>query len=240
MYSAARRIKQLGRGRAPKPVPRASSEGAAASATNSRTDDSLETYEAASQSKVTHMFVLLETQTYVNDMVATYARAKKKSKLRTLLAIRSRKDRDIMSQVVDSDFKRAAREAKEDTFEGQVEAAAGSIAASSVTPRAYHLLNVESNTRQYLKQDMAITLAVLKQRKDPGGVALLSLSASLKKKSKTVLRRLLTDELFGEEWVTRFLPMNMSAARQAEAVAKAKAMSTPELIAEGTAWAWKP
>ena len=241
LYAAARRLRQLGRGRAPKPEPCANSGGAAASAVSgSQTDNSLQTYEAKSQSKVTHMYTLLETHSYVGDMPATYARAKEKSKLRTELAIRSRKDKDIVSQVVTSDFERAAREAKEDTFEAQVTAAAESITASSITPRAFHLLNVEPHTRQYLKGDMAITLAVLRQRKDPDNVALLPLSASLKKKPKDVLRRLLTDELFGPEWVTRFLPMNMRAVRQAEAVAEAKAMSTPEMIADGSAWAWKP
>jgi len=44
----------------------------------------------------------------------------------------------------------------------------------------------------------------------------------------------------GESWVTKFLPMpGLSSEDQIRGVNKAKEMSTPQMVAAGTAWAWK-
>lgn len=232
VFGAMRRIRRIGRSKTP--VKKRETQ-------RRRTgDDSLQTYDAPSESKASNMFVLLETLEYTRSNLSMFKIAKAKAGKRKTYSERTKLEFAIVEAGVQADFKRAESEGKVDTFDAQVDAAALNIMSNYTNPLSYQLLNVEPKSREYLVKDMAETLMTLRHRQDSTIDIKAGVEALLKNKTKKeVLRTLLTVEFFGEGWKTRFLPKNVPAVLQAEGVKKAKEMSTPEMVQNGTAWAWK-
>lgn len=238
LFSAARRMRRAGRNAAPPPK-------AARKRAKRGADDSEMSYEDPSESKVVHMFVLLETAKFIESIGSSVLdSAKNAASQRRYLAERSRTEARIIKVGIEKDIERAAAEGKADTFEAQVSAARADMMLTNVTPRTYHLWSVEQHTREYIRKDMARTLAVHLRRSNAEIDVVEETLRLLAKHTKEQLRTLLTEALFnvapGESWVTKFLPMpGLPLADQILGVQKAKEMSTPQMVAAGTAWAWK-
>ena len=245
LFSAARRMRRAGRNAAPAPVKRADDSEVVGGKRAKKADDSEVSYEDPTESKVVHMFVLLETANFVESIGSSVvSSAKDAAKLRRYTAERSRTEACIVKKGIEQEIERAAAEDKADTFEAQVAAARDAMSMTNDTARTYFLLNVEARTREYLLGDMARTYAVHLHCADPTIDVNAEAERLANTHTKSQLRVLLTDAFFnvapGESWVTKFLPMpGLSSEDQIRGINKAKEMSTPQMVAAGTAWAWK-
>jgi len=186
--------------------------------------------------------ILIFTQDF-NCRSATIYGYTEKAYERRLYSDRTTKDIAIVDAGVVQDFERAAEAGKEDNFEVLVADAAKHISVSRALPRANFLVCVRDESREVTISEIAVIIAMRQHFKDAmvnAAETAENLTKAVKSKGgKRAIRQLAVLEFFGEGWGSDYIPGNFPIELQDIGIAKAKAMSTPEMVADGTAWAWR-
>ena len=206
--------------------------------TQKRAKPSLQTYMNTSHSlgKAELMCLIKETDDYANKSRPAMEAAVKDAEVRLTSAIKTEHDKEIVQAKQEKEIER--HEGKADDFETEKAAAVASLSNTRLFPAAFGLVLLKG--RSYLKIDMATTLA--RRYVENGTCTVANENAhteALARETVPQLHERLRAEFFGAGWETSYAPKLMQRAEQDRAVEKAKAMSTPAMLADGTAWAWR-
>ena len=154
-------------------------------------------------------------------------------------ARRNNEDAQVAAAIEGEETKCAGRTVA--AFRVLVAEATDDMRKDAAREETFNLLSIREKTKgftRYTREDMLRTIAVRKHRRDEAfdvdGYVRVN-----KNQKASVIREWITREFFPVGWKANVAPKNMDSASQQRAVEKAMQMNTPEMIRDGTAWAWQ-